>query len=130
MFSSSEMSKLGTSSEDGGFRAGMNWQRRGSTGEPRLWLSLPFPESKSAEVMKRLSTSWPEDNCGHGSKLGDEASRKAPKSRLKAPACPCFLLGCCYQLCPGAEPPTCAATADVLEWMFSDVILSVETLTL
>lgn len=87
MFSSREMSKLGTWGEDGGFRAGTNWQRRGSTGEPRLWLSLPSPESKSAEVTKRLSTSWLEDNCGRGSKLEGEASGRALKSRLKAPLC-------------------------------------------
>lgn len=71
-----------------------------------------------------------------GQNRRSETSRKVLKSRLKAPVCPqpsgsYFLLGCVVTSSAlGAEPSSCTATDVVCDWMFSNVIFSVEMLTL
>lgn len=66
-----------------------------------------------------------------GGKRRRQTSRKVLKSLLQASACPCFWLGCVVTSSAlGAEPSSCAATDVVFEWMFSNVILSVEMLIL
>lgn len=72
MFSLSEMSKSGTGSEGGGFKAGTHWQWCHAPESPGFGYILAgqrFPESKRAViVMERPCASWIEDSCGLGAK--------------------------------------------------------------